>query len=275
VLDGFDASAPVSADVANALRDALDAHQLLVIRAPGLTAEAHVSLMEIWGEPLEENADERPGQRYGFVSHVRDDGILGDAAYAFHADHAFMPDPIDVLSLYAADAPEPAVATRFANAQLAAAQLPEALRERSSGRRARHIIDPAGDPAEHRVEAPELSADCPHAVHPVLWPHPRTGRDVLFVNAQQTDRIEGLASAESRALLDELFAHLYRADHLYAHRWRPGDLVVWDNRALQHARDPLDPDVPRTLRRVSVGGTPVWKYFAERPGPMMGERVSG
>ena len=81
------------------------------------------------------------------------------------------------------------------------------------------------------------------------------------MNEQQTDRVEGLAEDESRTLIEDLFAHLYREVHTYTHAWRAGDLVLWDNRALQHARDAIPLGASRNLRRISVGGTPVYEYF--------------
>jgi taurine dioxygenase len=66
-----------------------------------------------------------------------------------------------------------------------------------------------------------------------------------------TARIEGLSDDESEALLEELFAHLYRPEAVFEHDWRQGDLVVWDNLAAQHARGNVKLQGPeRTLRKV-------------------------
>jgi alpha-ketoglutarate-dependent taurine dioxygenase len=62
-----------------------------------------------------------------------------------------------------------------------------------------------------------------------------------------------LPEAESTALLEELFAHLYRPEHVYTHDWALGDLVVWDNHAVQHSRPEIGVEQARTLRRVCVG----------------------
>jgi taurine dioxygenase len=93
-------------------------------------------------------------------------------------------------------------------------------------------------------------------VKPVIWRHPRTGQPLLFVSQQMTARIEGLAPDESEALLEELFAHLYRPELVLDHEWRQGDLVVWDNLAVQHARGNVEIEGPeRTLRKV-IGPIP-------------------
>jgi alpha-ketoglutarate-dependent taurine dioxygenase len=86
---------------------------------------------------------------------------------------------------------------------------------------------------------------------PIGMRHPRTGETVLYVSQQQTREIDGLPESESEALLEELFSHLYRAEALYEHDWRNGDLVAWDNIAIQHARPNVTLEGPvRTLRKV-------------------------
>ena len=76
---------------------------------------------------------------------------------------------------------------------------------------------------------------------------------ILYVSEMQTDHLVGLSSEESEQLLAEAFAELYRPENCYEHRWRLGDVVVWDNLALQHARGPILDGDRRTLRRVAVG----------------------
>jgi taurine dioxygenase len=79
---------------------------------------------------------------------------------------------------------------------------------------------------------------------------------LLYTSQQMTARVEGLDPVESEALLDELFAHLYRPEAVLDHEWRQGDLVIWDNLALQHARGNVEIEGPeRTLRKV-IGPLP-------------------
>ena len=86
---------------------------------------------------------------------------------------------------------------------------------------------------------------------PIGNPHPRTGRTMLYVCQMMTQEIVELPNDESEGLLEELFAHLYNPDNLWQHEWRNGDLVAWDNLAVQHARSDVQIDGPvRTLRKV-------------------------
>ena len=257
---GYDFSQPQSAEATRAWQEALDKFQLLVFRDAFLDATAQVAFIETLGDALIEN---EAGRAYQFVSNTHQEGILGDESFAFHSDHAFMPDPIEFISLHAMDIPPGGTETRFTNALAAAHDLPDDQRETLAPLRARHIIDPAGKSTDIPVQRPRLPDDLPHAYHPVLTQHPRTREHILYVSEQQTDQIESLPEDDSRTLIESLFEHLYSPPYAYQHEWRTGDLLVWDNLSLQHARDAVPPGVNRTLRRVSVGGTSVYTYFKE------------
>jgi taurine dioxygenase len=85
--------------------------------------------------------------------------------------------------------------------------------------------------------------------------HPRTGRKILYVSQGMTKEIVGLPHGESEDLLEQLFAHLYSPPNVWQYEWRNGDLIIWDNLAVQHARSDVRPDGPaRTLRKV---GSPI------------------
>ncbi len=86
-----------------------------------------------------------------------------------------------------------------------------------------------------------------------VYRNPHTGRDCLWVNELQAARVLGMEWQESRDLLHEIYAHLYQPSHVFEHRWRNGDLVIWDNIALQHARKSLKDCGKRVLQRVIVG----------------------
>ena len=103
----------------------------------------------------------------------------------------------------------------------------------------------------------EVVTELPVVEHPVVRVHPETGRRGLFVNPGFTSHIVGVSQAESRAILDVLYAHLTQPEHTIRHRWAPGDVGIWDNRATSHYanRDYVDANLgPRAMRRVTVGG---------------------
>jgi taurine dioxygenase len=90
--------------------------------------------------------------------------------------------------------------------------------------------------------------------HPVVRTHPETGRRALFVSEHFTTRIVGLPQDESDALLQELFAHSTRAEHIYRHQWQPHDLVFWDNRSLMHLAGGTPDHLRRKLYRTTIEG---------------------
>jgi TfdA family taurine catabolism dioxygenase TauD/penicillin-binding protein len=87
---------------------------------------------------------------------------------------------------------------------------------------------------------------------------------ILGVWEQQTDALLPLEPEASTALIERLFAHLYRPEHVYAHDWEVDDLVIWDNHAVQHSRSEVGAEKPRTLRRVSIGEKQDLSIFAQR-----------
>jgi taurine dioxygenase len=95
--------------------------------------------------------------------------------------------------------------------------------------------------------------DLPPVEHPVVRVHPETGRKGLFVNPGFTTHIAGVSDAESRGILDLLYAHLTKPEHTIRHRWSPGDVGFWDNRSTAHYanRDYTD---QRVMRRITLAG---------------------
>jgi taurine dioxygenase len=246
-VTGLDPARPPAGGELDALRRAFDARHLLLLRAPGLGDLEHVRLVGCFGPVYDEYGD---GRGWHFVSNVRRDAIIGHGPLLFHSDLAFTPEPTLGLSLYAVDVPSDGAPTRFANAVRALESLPADVRARLEGLHAFHLFDLTTQAGGARYREATLPPSEPRARHPVVMRHPRSGRPILYVSEMQTDRIAELSADEGEALLQQLFAALYAPDNVYEHRWRAGDLLIWDNLALQHGRKA--PDLPRTLRRVTL-----------------------
>lgn len=261
-MTGLDPDAPAESPIWDEWRAAFAEHRLLVVSAPGLTDAAHLRVLAALGPIATEGIDEeRP---IGWVSNVRPGGALAGTAASWHCDYFFFPHPYEAISLYAVDIPASGTETWFVDAEAAAADLPPELRIRVSGRTARHAVDVATPEREAvvRVRTGRLDESYPHSLRPALWPHRDSGREILAVTEQQTDAIVELEPGASTALIEDLFAHLYRDDHVYVHEWSPGELVVWDNHAIQHARPEVGLEEARTLRRVCVGERQDLSLFA-------------
>ena len=97
-------------------------------------------------------------------------------------------------------------------------------------------------------------SQAPGARHPIVRAHPETGRAALYLGRRLNAHIVGETVADSEALLDRIWAHCDQEKFTYRHRWRPGDLVMWDNRCTMHRRDLFDPTARRIMHRTQIRG---------------------
>ena len=102
-------------------------------------------------------------------------------------------------------------------------------------------------------ELPDDTYYYPRTVYPVLWRHPRTGEELIFANEHMSLQLEGIDKEQGEAIFGALFEILYDPQYVYEHCWKQGDLVIWDNLALQHGRRAFygNPGV-RTLIRTTI-----------------------
>ncbi|MGZ0189738.1 MAG: TauD/TfdA dioxygenase family protein, partial [Alphaproteobacteria bacterium] len=90
---------------------------------------------------------------------------------------------------------------------------------------------------------------------PAIRTHPGSGRQSLYINPNRIDHIQGWTELDSDALLEALYAHAFQPEFQYRHSWRPGDLILWDNRCTLHrANADYDLSQPRIMHRVMLAG---------------------
>lgn len=248
---GLDLALPMAEETAEILLRAFHAFHLISFKRQRLTEAQQIRFSAWFGRPSRQGAIQKTAAAVTHVSNVRADGTFGVGELGFHADQTYFEFPMKAIMLYGIDVPARGGDTIFASATRAYARLPPALQARIAGLRARHHFD-YGALQYGAAKKAEVAALKVSAVHPVVNAHPVTGAPILFVNPSNTDRILDLPHAEAEALLQELCAHIAAPDNLYTHRWEPGDLVVWDNLALQHARSDFPNEQPRTLRRIAI-----------------------
>ena len=171
---------------------------------------------------------------------------------AWHADAAYTESPFDALALHAIDVVSDASSTRFVSAEQALTSLPIDLRQRLNGSRV-EMISPAYDALAGRCCDRRDPVAQKRGQMPAIFRNPHNGRECIWVSDLQAARIIDMDWEESRDLLHEVFDHLYQPGHVFEHHWRNGDLVIWDNIALQHARGSLRDCGKRVLQRVIVG----------------------
>jgi alpha-ketoglutarate-dependent taurine dioxygenase len=210
--------------------------------------------------------DDRPDAAVGrapmFISNREPEANAPYGRLLFHADMMWSPEPFQVLSLYGMEIEPGAATTSLVSTVHAWETLPADLRMRIEGLHALHVTGQVysrgGDDLLHPERTHEAST-----IAPIARRHPRTGKTILYVSQQMTREIVELPPDESEELLQALFAHLYDPAVVYEHEWRTGDLVVFDNLAMQHARGNVELNGPaRTLRKVIA---PIPAIAAERP----------
>jgi taurine dioxygenase len=183
-------------------------------------------------------------------------GMLGDGELVWHTDQSSFEITPSATILYAVEAPAGEGFTEFLDMEQAYQTLPEALRLRVEGLELKH--DDTYDSAGYRRPGYAQVVDVrtsPGAIHPLVVTHPETGRSALYLGRRPHAYIVGLEVAESEVLLDGLWAHAVQDRFIWRQDWRPGDLVVWDNRSLMHRRTAFDPKARRLMRRVCIKGS--------------------
>ena len=246
-IDGFDAAiAPTEAAMAR-LRQALLDHCVLLLPGQGhISPEQHVAFAERWGAVHEMPTPEAclDGNLRVLVLDTHGEKPVTDA---WHSDVTMEETP-PLGSLLLARIVPVGGDTIFANQYLAYESLSGGLKRMLDGMKAVHNGDnfaKAGDFDPARF---------PSNLHPVVRTHPETGRKALFVNPVYTTRFEDMTAEESRPLIDFLCAHAVQPNFTFRHRWTAGDMLIWDNRCLQHFAVADYGAQPRTMHRVTVLG---------------------
>ncbi|KCV29577.1 TauD/TfdA dioxygenase family protein [Bordetella bronchiseptica] len=262
---GIDLARALSAaDFARVRRAHLD-HHLVVFRDQHITPRQHIDFSRRFGRLMIHVLHQFHLAHHPeilVVSNIVENGApvgLGDAGKYWHSDISYKPLPSLGSLLHAQELPAIGGDTLFANMHRAYETLPRALREAVDGRHAVHsYLAKYGQLQKEGNWRPTLSAaqlaQVQEVAHPVVRTHPETGRRALFVSEGFTTRIEGVAADESRQILDELFAHSARPEHIYRHQWRDHDLVFWDNRSLIHLAAGCPPELRRKLYRTTIEG---------------------
>ncbi len=235
---GYDFEQSASPEVGQFLHEALDRHQLLVLRSgTPFPAERQVEVASLFGPPVDNGS--------GLLwSVLRNEEAAGSIKLPFHQDLSYTQHPIKIITLNALDLPPGGTSTSFVSNVANWASLPADVQDRLEPMTLRHHYESEAFP-----DLPQMDAD-----HPVCARQAHTGRPMLFVTENHASRIHELDAGESDAMLARLFAHSYADERIYTHWWQTHDLLIWDNLAIQHARREVA-DIAggkRAVRRVVI-----------------------
>jgi len=240
-----------------AIKSAWLAHKVLVFHDQTLDEDQLVAFAETLGDvEIHLRQTRTSGRREVLlVSNIKEDGKpigrLGNQELNWHMDQIFMAQPTAGTMLYAVAVTPEGGDTWFCDLGAAYQALPPALKRQVDGRRAVHSAATADRRVGIQLTAEQRSR-APEVVHPLVRTHPLAGEKGLYFSMNHTARIDGQSEEDSLPLFDELRAHATQPRFVYAHRWRVGDLVLWDNAATMHRRDPFPDHYPRLMRRVGI-----------------------
>ena len=257
---GVDVSQPLDEPVVAQILQAWHEHCVLLFRGQRLTEDEQVRFAGYFGELGRVlRKDDWSSQHHPavmLISNIREDGkligSLPDGEMMFHSDQCYAERPSMASLLYAIEIPSSGGNTLFANMYRAYETLPGDLKVPLAGKKALNVYD-----YDNNATTRGSSSDrqgIPSFAHPIFRTHPATGKKALYVNRLMTECIVGMDRAESDRVLALLFDHAENPAWIYEHRWQPGDLLMWDNRCVQHARTDFDASERRLLRRCVVLG---------------------
>lgn len=254
-IDGVDLRRLDDAAV-DAIKTAWLAHKVLVFHDQDLDEDGLVEFARRLGEvEVHLRQTRTAGRREVLLSNKKENGQpigrLGNQELNWHMDQIFMAQPTAGTMLYAVEVTPEGGDTWFCDLAAAYAALPAALKARVDGMRAVH----SAATADRRVGiqlTEEQRRQAPEVTHPLVRTHPLAGDKTLYFSMNHTARIEGMSEAESLDLIEGLRAHATASQFVYVHHWRVGDLVLWDNAATMHRRDPFPDHFARLMRRVGI-----------------------
>lgn len=257
----IDLTKPVSSETKDALNRAFVEHSVLVVRDQSLTPEQVLTAVELFGPVFHQHntkfaLPECPQIHYISNQDRFPDGTRYIPGEGWHTDHSNDARPPKATVLHAVKLPDRGGDTQFANMAAAYGGLPTAMQDRIAGLMAIHVYQ-SSHSARKLMGLSEANKErVPNAVlHPIVRTHPENGRKSIYINPIRTEGIVGMDHRDALPLLDDLLARSTAETFQYRHEWRPGDLVMWDNRCLLHkANGDYNMEQRRYLYRVMLQG---------------------
>jgi len=260
---GLDLKEPTGEPLRYALNAELAKYHVVVFRDQELTAAEFAHAGEIFGELMPHHHKDVRDAGHTEIYRVRNEQIAPGkyriSGATFHTDHSNHPIPPKATALFPVSLPSYGGDTQFVNMHDAYDDLPEATKRRITGLKALHVYESKFSPRKLRpLDEQSRNILPPPTAHPIVRVHPENGRKALYLNPVRIEAIDGMTEDEMLALVAELVAHATQQKYEYRHKWRYGDLVIWDNRSVMHkANGDYDMSEVRHLHRILIKGETV------------------
>ena len=241
------------------IRALFERHSLLLFRGQQLDDEAHLAFARLFG-PLEDR-EIRPAPKIAPVSNIRADGSLTapddlhslhlKANQLWHTDSTFLPVPALANLLQARVVPAEGGETQFVSTRAGWRALDPGLKARAREAVLWHRYAHSRARIDPGLAKQDLFTKWCDQAWRAVWPNPVTGEEALYI-ASHAYGVEGLSEAEGAALIDDLIEAVTGKAAVYSHAWRPGDVILWDERATLHRGCPWPADQARELVSICV-----------------------
>jgi taurine dioxygenase len=260
-IRGLDLRRGLDPETRQALNREFVARSVLVFRDQRLGPAEFLAAAQNFGEVFEQYNTRFAIPECPLVHYISNEDFYPDGrryipGEGFHTDHSNAPQPPKATLLHAMRLPSRGGDTQYVNMHLAYEMLPEETKERITGLEAIHVYQSRHSERKLFDLPPEARGKIPDGVrHPIVRTHPESGRKALYINPIRIEGIIGMEEEAALELLDRLLEHATKPEFEYRHRWRPGDLVMWDNRSLLHkANGDYDMRETRYLYRLMLKG---------------------
>ncbi len=265
---GVSLAEPLEGATVEAIKAAWHEYGVLVFPDQPISDEQQVAFSRHFGSleifPQAENRSNRVPEIFR-ITNVGDDNRIrpidtpsarySTLIWVWHTDSSYRRVPSKGAVLHAIEVVKKGGDTLFANMRHAYEQMPEGLKQRIAGLKARHSFLYSRQLRQLPPMDPTEAAQVPPVDHPLVRRH-RDGRVSLYVSATYMERIVGLSRSSSRQLIQELMAWATQDRLVYRHRWRPHDVLMWDNRWCIHVVTPFDHGAERrVMHRTTIAGT--------------------
>ena len=268
-LSGIDLGQPLKSADRDAIEKAINRYAVVVFHDQKLTDDQQIAFAGNFG-PIHSSAQRArhrsikhrlQREEIADISNLDGDGKVLDvnarrrldwlANRLWHTDASFRAVPGALSMLYAHIIPKDGGDTQFADLRAAYDALPDSTKQRLEGLVAMHSIWHSRGQLDVTRFAPEELASLPPVPQRMVRTHPGSHRKTLYI-AAHASHIVGMPVPDGRLLLMELIEHATQPQFVHTHRWRQGDMVIWDNRCTMHRARPFDTTEERDLRRVTT-----------------------
>ena len=269
-VTGLDIRNPLSVEDAAAIHAGMDEFAVLVFREQVMSAEEHLAFSRSLGElesahgtGLRKESEYRLPTTFADVSNLdvddkplaRDDRrrLFSIGNQLWHSDSSFKETPAKYSLLHALSITSKGGDTQIADMRAAYDALDDELKEQCEGLICEHSQMYSRQQAAFFDFTEEERAHMKPVRQTLVRTHPVTGRKSLYLSSH-AGAIDGWPVPEARLFLRDLTEHATQREFVYTHKWRVGDLLMWDNRQTIHRARPFPFDEPRNMRRTTLAG---------------------